>query len=761
MHRLIAAKLSRAVRPAAAVAGRARPAAVVVDPLEHRRLMAATARTLATFTAGASFDTNPYGTGIARVGGDLYTTDRLGGTSGAGVLLKLPAGTGTVVPAPLVGSRSPAYPVGPITTDAAGNLYVTGYLAVGRYQPATGRFPQLTSGSGLTLFGSGATVDAAGDVYVATHAGQGQVGIVRVRPGTRQATPVSTTTIATVPYDDDGSGYANLSRPVFDAAGNLYGTVDGFDPAHPGLVYRVAAGTGAVTVLHRFAADGSDGQSPGGLTVDSVGNVFGFTFGGGTTGSGTVYELAGPNHTFTTLASLTPATGGGIIASAEPIVDGAGNVYGTTALAGPDAGDQGTVFVVPAGTSQVKVLAAFAPGGATAAPTVPTLTGAYPSTGLFMDPATGHLFGATFGDATAAVPASLYEVDGALPPLTIATPGPQSAVAKATETFDLGSFLAADGAVGPYTVSVDWGDGTAPTTFRQAAAGPLPTRTHAYAAAGSDRATVTVTDAAGHTSNRAKFTVTVTAKPTAGVAGVVYEDRSGNGLLPDPDPANGNAVVDDAPLAGVTVALYRDANANGKVDAADPLVAKAKSGPAGAYAFAAVASGSYLVAETVPAGYVRTAPDLSGAYAVTVRAGRQASVGGFDNYRKPTGPLFGSVVYSVNGVAVPTLRGHTFAGATVTVTVTAGYAGETFTFVTYSAPSAKFSADTAAQQVRGGYVQTTVTVAGASSTFTVDLPTTGHYQLDLIVGLPIDQFGPAGSNRFYSAQGRLIDADNE
>ena len=35
-----------------------------------------------------------------------------------------------------------------------------------------------------------------------------------------------------------------------------------------------------------------------------------------------------------------------------------------------------------------------------------------------------------------------------------------------------------------------------------------------------------------------------------------------------------------------------------------------------------------------------------------------------------------------------------------------------------------------------------------------------YYQIDFVCGAPLTNLGPAGSNIFYSAQGRLIDADN-
>src|SRR2546429_277713 len=65
-------------------------------------------------------------------------------------------------------------------------------------------------------------------------------------------------------------------------------------------------------------------------------------------------------------------------------------------------------------------------------------------------------------------------------------------VEGASKSFDLGSFADAD--TGPWGVSVNWGDGSANTTFFVNAAGALGTRSHTYAEEGSYSPSVTVTD---------------------------------------------------------------------------------------------------------------------------------------------------------------------------------------------------------------------------------------------------------------------------
>ena len=66
-----------------------------------------------------------------------------------------------------------------------------------------------------------------------------------------------------------------------------------------------------------------------GVIMDSSGNLYGTTLGGGTGGYGTVFEVAKGSGTITTLASFNGTNG------ADPfgglIMDSSGNLYGTAA----------------------------------------------------------------------------------------------------------------------------------------------------------------------------------------------------------------------------------------------------------------------------------------------------------------------------------------------------------------------------------------------------------------------------------------------
>ena len=98
----------------------------------------------------------------------------------------------------------------------------------------------------------------------------------------------------------------------------------------------------------------------------------------------------------------------------------------------------------------------------------------------------------------------------------------QSATTAVVRSVQLGTFTAAT--AGPYTVAVDWGDGTNDTTFTLTAAGPLAPQPHAFATAGAFAVAVTVTDSVGNSSATVTVPVAATAAavpPPAAVADVL------------------------------------------------------------------------------------------------------------------------------------------------------------------------------------------------------------------------------------------------
>lgn len=241
--------------------------------------------------------------------------------------------------------------------------------------------------------------DSQGNLYGAAESGgtRGAGVVYELSPGTSGWTE-------TVLYNfkgGAGDGASPHATLMADAAGNLYGTTvnGGLTGAACrlgcGAVYRLtlAAGEWQESVLYRFTG-GADGAIPyAGVAMDSAGNLYGATISGGASGAGVVYKL-----TPTTIGEWTQTVvysfGGrpdGAAPYPAPILDAAGNLYGTTN--GGGAHNKGIVYMLaaqPDGSFTEHVLHTFA-GGA---------DGASPLAGLILDPH-GNLYGTTSYGGTA------------------------------------------------------------------------------------------------------------------------------------------------------------------------------------------------------------------------------------------------------------------------------------------------------------------------------------------------------------------------
>jgi uncharacterized repeat protein (TIGR03803 family) len=131
------------------------------------------------------------------------------------------------------------------------------------------------------------------------------------------------------------------SQLVPDAAGNFYGVALGGRYA-AGVVYRlVPQSNGKVieTVLYNFTG-GLDGNYPTGIVLDSKGNIYGFTEGGGANQIGTFFELT-PTKSGewkeTVLYNFAD-TGIAYQFNAAPSLDQRGNFFGQTYDWGPTYG---------------------------------------------------------------------------------------------------------------------------------------------------------------------------------------------------------------------------------------------------------------------------------------------------------------------------------------------------------------------------------------------------------------------------------------
>ncbi|HLY05638.1 MAG TPA: choice-of-anchor tandem repeat GloVer-containing protein [Rhizomicrobium sp.] len=190
-------------------------------------------------------------------------------------------------------------------------------------------------------------VDAAGNLYGNTLAGGTNSGglVYELRPNaknTKWTEHVLYNFCAVADCTDGGTPEGAL---VMDNGGNLFGTTT--EPVEQGAVYELtqAGKSWTETVLHTFCSEQNcaDGYLPmAGLVLDGAGNLYGTTDIGGTGDGGTVFQLQGSS--FSTLYNFCSASqcGDGSAPQAPLIIDSTGNLYGTTASGGAD--DNGTVF---------------------------------------------------------------------------------------------------------------------------------------------------------------------------------------------------------------------------------------------------------------------------------------------------------------------------------------------------------------------------------------------------------------------------------
>jgi len=262
-------------------------------------------------------------------GGDLYGTTELG-DFGFGALFELKRTSSGFIFKPLYGFTGGAdgsEPQGRLTIGPNGSLYGT------------------TRQGGINCNGNG-----CGTVF-------------NLQPPARTCQTTACPWLKTTLYafTTDAGPVAGVT---FDPAGNLYGTAP-YGGAQFGFVYKLSQARGGWTesVVYNFQG-GEDGSNPvGAVLFDRAGNLYSQTRYGGL-GAGEVYQLtpAGGNWTKNTIFSFPGgAEGGG--PDSDLILDAAGNLYGDTGWLSL-SGNPGTVFqLTPSGGNwSYSLLYGFPPG---------------------------------------------------------------------------------------------------------------------------------------------------------------------------------------------------------------------------------------------------------------------------------------------------------------------------------------------------------------------------------------------------------------
>jgi uncharacterized repeat protein (TIGR03803 family) len=360
-----------------------------------------TEKTLYSF-GGDKDGSFPHAGLILDAAGNLYGTTTKGGAYGGGTVYELsPKDSGgwrEKILHSFGGGEDGLDPQAGLIFDASGSLYGTTYGGGSgtnancqsiNYYGTTGcgtAFELKPSGDGewdesiLYNFGSSnedasnpyaaLIFDAAGNLYGTTFAG-GTICELNGTCGTAfELTPTADGGWTEKILYYFGKSLDDASNPqaglIFDAAGNLFGTTGwgggcghgGDEECGGGTVFEltpVADGEWTEKILHNFQGSPTDGNGPaGGLIFDAAGNLYGATYGGGTTPQcftnsarcGTVYELK-PTVGGIWDSTLLHSFGGdhdGDQLFAGLIFNAAGNLYGTTAAGG--AYNSGTVFEI-------------------------------------------------------------------------------------------------------------------------------------------------------------------------------------------------------------------------------------------------------------------------------------------------------------------------------------------------------------------------------------------------------------------------------
>lgn len=301
--------------------------------------------------------------------GNYYGTTSVGGL-GYGTLYELsPNGKGrwseTVVHT-FKDYLDGGYPaVTPLVFDKHGDLYGTTQEGGANELGVAFRFRRTAHGWAekvLHDFGNGDAypfntliMDRAGDLYGTDNVYHDGGGITE---GVYEISPSRSGWLYKIIYDLDmpaaNGGGGGL---VLGANGNIFGLSSGF--LEPALVFELERTSGGWNPIVLFRFQEIATYPNGAPVLDKAGNIYGTTVAGGRHKLGTVYKLgpskAGPWKMETLYAFKGGADG------REPFAgitfDGSGNIYGTTMLGGNS--NSGTVFELTADSHGERVLWSF------------------------------------------------------------------------------------------------------------------------------------------------------------------------------------------------------------------------------------------------------------------------------------------------------------------------------------------------------------------------------------------------------------------
>ncbi len=156
---------------------------------------------------------------------------------------------------------------------------------------------------------------------------------------------------------DDTIGRSDQSAPVVDSNGDVYGLTSAGGTNSDGTVFELPAELHSVSVVHAFTPGSDPSTSYGSLDIDAANNVYGTSYAGGTSQSGSVFQIT-PGGAYNTVYNFPAAPGIGTNLLGEltlytpttaPGATPALDFFGASSMGGDS--DAGTVFEVTDGAS--------------------------------------------------------------------------------------------------------------------------------------------------------------------------------------------------------------------------------------------------------------------------------------------------------------------------------------------------------------------------------------------------------------------------
>ncbi len=367
---------------------------------------------LHAFAGGATDGSNPNSRlTLDRLGnlfGEAFTGGSTGcGGNGCGTAFELSFKNGHWRDSNFYSFSSPTSslpnPVFAVALDAAGNVYGTEYSG-GDPACNCGSIFQLTRVGGvwtlntLHIFtgqpsddgaypSSGLFRDASGNLFGTTfQGGVGNAGtIFELMPG------AGGTWVYNVIYQFGSSNNIDGNSPygplTIDSAGNIYGTTQGGGLYFEGAVYKASPSNGTWTdsILYNFTLDFGQSPEPYGVVLAPNGHLYGVTFFGGEYGVGTLYDLRPAIGVWsrTVLYTFTGGADGGYPYGGVSL-GASGAFYGTSYDGGSYGYGNVFKFTVANGTAQETVLHSFTNGS----------DGSHPAWSVSVDKL-GNLYGTT------------------------------------------------------------------------------------------------------------------------------------------------------------------------------------------------------------------------------------------------------------------------------------------------------------------------------------------------------------------------------